>query len=75
MLDDIFLANPPADKYLRASDQRGGAYSILTGIAANICFKTGKQVEVQKLVKNIGYPLYPSMPTHVDPLPMPQKQV
>ncbi len=75
MLDDIFLANTPADKYLRASDQRGGAYSILTGIAANICFKTGKQVEVQKLVKNIGYPLYPSMPTHADPLPMPQKQV
>ena len=35
MLDDLFLPQKPADKYMRAADQRGGAYSILTGIAAN----------------------------------------
>jgi hypothetical protein len=31
MLDDLFLPEKPADKYLRASDQRGGAYSIISG--------------------------------------------
>jgi len=41
MLDEIFLPSTPADKYLRASDERGGAGSILIGIAANRCFETG----------------------------------
>ena len=31
MLEDIFLPNPPADKYLRAADERAGACSIYEG--------------------------------------------
>src|ERR1044072_5831566 len=40
MLTEIF-GDAPADKYKRASDERGGAYSILIGVAANKCFETG----------------------------------
>ncbi len=74
MLDDIFLPQPQADKYQRAADQRGGAWSILTGIAANLCFKTGEKTEIAKLVKNIGYPDYPAMPARDAALPMPAKR-
>jgi predicted dehydrogenase len=73
MLDDLFLPQKPADKYLRASDQRGGAYSILTGIAANRSFVSGKAVEVADLVSNVPMPDYPAMPSHSDPVPMPPR--
>ena len=73
LLNDIFGQNPPADKYLRAADQRSGAYSILTGVAANVAFKTKKPVQIADLVQNIGRPDYPEMPNHEDPLPMPGK--
>lgn len=71
MLDDLFLPNPPADKFLRAADQRSGAYSILTGVAANHSMRTGKPVKIADLVKKIGLPDYPPMPTNTDPVPMP----
>ncbi|MGN6553925.1 MAG: Gfo/Idh/MocA family protein [Verrucomicrobiota bacterium] len=71
MLDDLFLPDVPADKYMRASDQRGGAYSILTGIAANHSFISGKAVEIAELVPNIPLPDYPPMPSRTGPLPMP----
>ena len=51
MLDDLFLPQKPADKYFRAADQRGGAYSILTGIAANHSIRNGKTVEIAELVR------------------------
>jgi predicted dehydrogenase len=73
MLDDLFLPEKKTDKYLTAADQRSGAYSILIGAAANICFKKGKPVRIHDLVKDIGMPDYPPMPTHEDPLPMPPK--
>jgi predicted dehydrogenase len=73
MLDDLFLPKPPEDKYLRAADVRAGAHSMLIGAAANICFETGKAVEVQKLVKNLGRPDYSPMPSRTAPLPMPEK--
>jgi len=73
MLDDLFLPEKKPDKYLRASDQRAGAYSILTGIAANHSFKNGKEIRIKDLVSNIGYPDYPPMPTHEDPVPMPPR--
>lgn len=71
MLKDIF--DPPAepDKYLRAADQRGGAYSILTGIAANESIKTGGVVNVRDLVSGIGLPDYPPMPGSRQPIPLP----
>jgi predicted dehydrogenase len=73
MLDDLFLLEKPADKYLRASDQRGGAYSILTGIAANRSFLNGAKVEIAELVPNIPLPEYPPMPSHETPVPMPPR--
>ena len=73
MLDDLFLPQPPADKYLRASDQRGGAYAILTGIAANHSFLSGKSVEIAELVPGLAMPEYPAMPSHETPVPMPPK--
>jgi predicted dehydrogenase len=73
MLEDLFSLPKPADKYLRASDQRGGAYSILTGIAANHSFISGKAVEIEDLVPGIPLPDYPPMPTHEAPVPMPPR--
>ncbi|MBP8303529.1 MAG: Gfo/Idh/MocA family oxidoreductase [Phycisphaerae bacterium] len=74
MLDDIFLPAPPADKYLRASDERGGACSILIGAAANRCFQTGQPVRIADLVTGLDRPDYPPMPTHADPVPMPSRR-
>lgn len=73
MLDGLFLPDKKKDKYQRAADQRSGAYSILTGVAANHCFKTGQPVKIANLVQNIGYPDYPEMPSRTEPLPMPKK--
>jgi len=73
LLDDIFLPEKPADRYLRAADFRSGAYSILIGAAANQAFRTGKVIQINDLVANIGYPDYPAMPSRTAPLPMPEK--
>ncbi|MBN1591601.1 MAG: Gfo/Idh/MocA family oxidoreductase [Pirellulales bacterium] len=73
MLDDIFLPEKREDKYLRAADQRSGAYSILTGVAANTCFKTNQDVLIADLVKGIGYPDYAEKPSRTGALPMPRK--
>src|SRR5262249_36479472 len=73
MLDDLFLREKPVDKYMRASDQRGGAYSILTGIAANHSVERGKAVEIADLVPGIPLPDYPAMPSHDIRVPMPPK--
>ncbi len=75
MLEDIFLPGKKNDKYLRASDQRAGAYSALTGIAANHSFVTNKEVVIADLVKNIGMPEFPPMPSKSEKVPMPSKSV
>jgi predicted dehydrogenase len=74
MLNDLFLPEKPADKYLRASDQRGGAYSILTGVAANKSFVSGAAVTIADLVPGIPLPDYPPMPNHEGPVPMPPRK-
>jgi len=71
MLKDIFDPSAEPDKYMRTADQRSGAYSILTGAAANLSMATGKRVSIDDLVKNIGQPDYPAMPTRQAPLPLP----
>ncbi len=73
MLDDIFLPAPPKDKYVRASDERGGACSILIGAAANRCFQTGQPVKISDLVTGLRPPDYTPMPTRKDPVPMPSR--
>ena len=71
MLNEIFGANPASDKYLRASNEHGGAYSCLVGIAANRCFVTGQPVVIADLVKGLKKPACAPMPTHDELVPMP----
>jgi predicted dehydrogenase len=75
MLEDIFLPEPAADKYLRAADERAGAASILVGIAANRSLETGAKVSVRELVPDLAPPDYPPMPSHETALPMPPRPV
>lgn len=72
MLNEIFGDAPP-DKYKRASDQRGGAYSILIGVAANQCFKTGQSVNIDELVTGLAPPDRAPMPSRTASLPMPMQ--
>ena len=72
MMADLF-GPKQADPLLRAADERSGAYSILVGVAANRCFATGQTVNISDLVKNLGYPSYPKMPSASAPVPMPPK--
>ncbi len=72
MLDELFLPEKKADKFLRASDHRAGAASILTGIAANHSFISGKPVEIASLLPNLKAPEYPAMPSNKDVVPMPR---
>ena len=75
MLDDIFNPVKKEDKYMRCADQRAGAYSLLTGVAANLSMTSGKEIIIDDLVKNIGRPDYPTMPNHRDAVPMPDKKL
>ncbi len=71
LLADLFSPTPKADPYLRAADQRSGAYSILIGAAANISMAHDEAVEIAKLAPDVGRPDYPAMPSRTDALPMP----
>ncbi|MFA7229482.1 MAG: Gfo/Idh/MocA family oxidoreductase, partial [Melioribacteraceae bacterium] len=75
MLDDIFNPVRKTDKYLRCADQRAGAYSLLTGVAANYSMSTGNEIKIADLVHNIGMPDFPEMPNHRDSVPMPDKKL
>jgi predicted dehydrogenase len=75
MLHDIFDPVKKPDKYLRCADQRAGAYSLLTGVAANFSMKSGNEIKIDDLVKNIGMPDYPAMPNHQEAVPMPDKSL
>ncbi len=55
-------ANQPEDKYLRAADQRAGAWSILTGIAANHSMRENRAVRIDELAPGLELPDYPQMP-------------
>jgi len=44
----------PADKYGRASSQQEGAWSILTGIAANASIAGGGRVDVDRMLDDAG---------------------
>jgi hypothetical protein len=49
MLKDIFSPGESLDPYGRAADQRAGAYSILTGIAAYHSIDSGLPVKIEDL--------------------------
>jgi predicted dehydrogenase len=74
MLDDLFLPEKPADKYFRAADHRAGAFSILTGVAANHSIRSGRPVNISDLVGKIARPDYPAMPSSADAVPMPPRR-
>lgn len=72
MLGMIFdPASQPSDRYLRSADQRAGAWSILTGIAANVSMAEKRMVRVDELVPGLELPDYPGMPSSTAPLTMP----
>ncbi len=45
------------DPYGRAADHRAGAWSILTGIAANESMRTGEPVRIETLVSGLEAPV------------------
>jgi hypothetical protein len=49
MLNDIF-GDPDPDRFSRAASHVDGAYSILTGIAANKSIASGQPVQVKDLL-------------------------
>ncbi len=72
MLDYIFAPErQSADPYLRAADQRAGAWSILTGIAANHAMRRRQPVVIDELLPGVEPPDYPAMPVASQPLTMP----
>ncbi len=71
LLADIFEGTSD-DSYQRAADHRGGAYSILCGIAANQSIASGKSVRISDIVGGLSEPDYPPMPDPTAPLPMPR---
>jgi predicted dehydrogenase len=71
MVQHIFQPNQQDDKYLRAADYRAGAWSILTGIAANRSMERGEAVRIDDLVQRLAMPDYPPMPSPTDPLDAP----
>jgi len=69
LLEDLFLPNRTADKYMRAADHRAGAWSIVTGIAANRSFESKQPVEIKDLLPELAEPDYPDMPQPFEPIP------
>ncbi len=61
--------NQPADKYMRTADERAGAWSVLTGVAANHAIENGRPFEIDELVDGLSMPEYPPMPGAEEPLP------
>ncbi len=57
LLEDLF-GHPPQDDYGRYADYRQGAYSILTGIAANKSMAEGCEIVIDDLVSGIPNPGY-----------------
>jgi predicted dehydrogenase len=60
MLNDIF-GKPERDPLKRSADYVQGAYSILTGIAANESMRTGQLIKVNDLVDGLPEADYPSV--------------
>jgi predicted dehydrogenase len=78
LMADVFASKRPADPYLRAADHRAGAWSILTGIAANRAIKTRKTVRIENLVQGLEMPDYTDMPSPnapIDTTPLIQSDV
>ncbi|MFT3828183.1 MAG: Gfo/Idh/MocA family oxidoreductase [Opitutaceae bacterium] len=71
MLADLYLPEPPADPFHRASDEHGGAASCLIGAAANRSFVDGRPVRIADLVAGLRRPAGVPMPGRETAIPMP----
>jgi predicted dehydrogenase len=58
------------DKYMRTADERSGAWSILTGVAANRSMDEDRSVKIEELVSGLEMPEYPEMPDGTESLPI-----
>ncbi|MEN8184646.1 MAG: Gfo/Idh/MocA family oxidoreductase [Myxococcota bacterium] len=56
LVRDLLDPDPAPDPCGRAADHRAGAWSILTGIAANRSIATGQPVKVSSLVRGLDLP-------------------
>ena len=63
LVHDVFAARKEQDPFKRAADQRSGAWSIMTGIAANHSMAQGRPFFINELCPGIELPDYPAMPT------------
>ncbi len=68
LLRDIFAPNGERDPYLRAADYRAGAWSILTGIAANHSIVRAGPIHIADLIHDLAKPDYPPMPSPTEPI-------
>lgn len=72
LLRDLFSPNPGPDPLGLRADYRAGAYSILTGIAANLSMKEGRFIDIDALVSGLTMPDYPSTPAWDTPIKLPE---
>ncbi len=68
MLNDIF-GTPVADPLKRNADFAQGAYSILTGIAANKSMAEKKDIKISDLVTGLPAPKFVAMPGEDEQIP------
>ena len=68
MLEDIFRESRP-DPLMRKANYIEGAYSILTGIAANKSIAAGKVIKISELVQGLPKPNFPEMPGENEQIP------
>ena len=64
LLADIFAVEKSGDPLKRAADYVEGAYSILTGAAANKSIATGRPVQIDALVHGLPEPDFTEMPDY-----------
>ncbi len=68
LLDDLFLPDPGPDPLGMRADHRAGAWSILTGIAANTSIAEKRIVSVRELVGDLDLPDYLPTPAWDEPI-------
>jgi hypothetical protein len=74
LLDVLFNPEPAEDRYLRGADQRAGAWSILTGVAANHSIASGRSIKIDDLVPGLDLPDYSPGPDNQGPIPLPDRE-
>jgi predicted dehydrogenase len=68
LLAQLFDPAAPADPYMRRSDERGGAWSVLVGAAINRSLLGDGRLSLSEMVDGLDLPDYPPMPSSAEPL-------